>query len=119
MTLGEQELEEQLDACLEAVELDYLLARYCCNTPDGLGHREAWVHLKLLYIGCLTASSFLFLPCPLLTLPHALFEHQIQSACCGRPCGLQLCQHLRTPSPCSKMGSTVQGQGVGSGAKLV
>lgn len=28
VTLGEQELEEQLDACLEAVELDYLLARY-------------------------------------------------------------------------------------------
>ena len=34
--LGEQELEEQLDACLEAVELDYLLTRYphplcvCC-----------------------------------------------------------------------------------------
>ncbi|KAL3151953.1 hypothetical protein ABBQ32_001078 [Trebouxia sp. C0010 RCD-2024] len=27
VTLGEQELEEQLDACLEAVELDYLLAR--------------------------------------------------------------------------------------------
>jgi len=28
--LGEQELEEQLDTCLEAVELDYLLTRCCC-----------------------------------------------------------------------------------------
>ena len=28
VTLGAQELEEQLDACLEAVELDYLLTRY-------------------------------------------------------------------------------------------
>ena len=28
VTLGEQEVEDQLDACLEAVELDYLLARY-------------------------------------------------------------------------------------------
>ena len=27
VTLGEQELEERLDACLEAVELDYLLTR--------------------------------------------------------------------------------------------
>lgn len=44
MTLGEQELEEQLDACLEAVELDYLLARYtsaphihtyCFLSPQG------------------------------------------------------------------------------------
>ena len=30
VTLGEQELEEQLDTCLEAVELDYLLTRCCC-----------------------------------------------------------------------------------------
>ena len=51
VTLGEQELEEQLDTCLEAVELDYLLARYLsaphiftycfflplglCSTPSG------------------------------------------------------------------------------------
>ena len=27
VTLGQQELEEQLDSCLEAVELDYLLTR--------------------------------------------------------------------------------------------
>lgn len=34
MTLGEEELEEQLDACLEAVELDYLLARCTCVHPQ-------------------------------------------------------------------------------------
>lgn len=34
VTLGEQELEEQLDACLEAVELDYLLTRYVHTVPS-------------------------------------------------------------------------------------
>ena len=38
VTLGEQELEEQLDACLEAVELDYLLARFCCFLKQTCSH---------------------------------------------------------------------------------